>query len=221
MLDDLTKKFFCQFDDEMPGVRQNALEASREHLLKQTPPRRFRDLVADLEKAVSRDKFEELERKLADYIAANDKARRVITALKSALWVKTNWKWIGAGAVALLALAGGYWAYDRYWSRSDAVNAGLKAAVASASWAEGWGEPLAAKIGGEPYWLLFRGDINASSYSDNHGRPVEMRCLHLFASPAQPDSGQFFKPSPRLFGWMKWPELAMNCKPSPDQRADK
>ena len=76
-------------------------------------------------------------------------------------------------------------AYERYWSRSDAVNAGLRSAVVSATWGEGWGEPFASKIGGEPYWLMFRGDIDASSYSDNRGNPIEMRCLHLYAAPAQ------------------------------------
>jgi hypothetical protein len=123
--------------------------------------------------------------------------------------------------VALLVLGCGYWAYDRYFSRSEAVNADLRAAVVSASWGEGWGEPVAAKIGGEPWWLLYRGDIDAGSYSDNHGNPIEMRCLHLYASPALPYSSQFYKPSPRNFlGWVTWPELAQQRKPSPNQRAD-
>jgi hypothetical protein len=91
----------------------------------------------------------------------------------------------------------------------------------SASWGEGWGEPFAAKIGGEPWWLLYRGDTDASSYSDNRGNVIEMRCLHLYAAPATPYSSQFFKPSPRNFlGWVTWPELAMQCKPSPAQKAD-
>jgi hypothetical protein len=225
-MDDREKNLFKQLDDEMPGVRGNALEALREHLTK--AGRKFRDILADIENAVPPAKVEELETKLADYVKANEKAqkrdakqRSEIAALKAALWVKVNWKWVGAGAVALLVLGGGYWAYDRYFSRSEAVNVGLKAAVASASWGEGWGEPYAARIGGEPYWLMFRGDIDAASYSDNHGNPIEMRCLHLYAAPAQPYSSQFYKPSPRNFlGMVTWPELAMQCKPSPNQRAD-
>ena len=126
-----------------------------------------------------------------------------------------------AMAAALLVVVSGYWAYERYWSRTDAVNAGLRAAVAEATWGEGWGEPFAARIGGEPYWMMFRGDIDASSYSDSHGNPVEMRCLHLYAAPAQPYSGQYYKPSPRNFlGWVTWPELAMQCRPSPNQQAE-
>jgi hypothetical protein len=225
-MDDFEKKLFVQLDDDMPGQRANALELLREHLKKSGLS--FRDLVADLEGALPKDKVEELEKKLADYMKANAAAakrdasqRREIATLKAALWVKTNWKMVGAGASALLVVVGGYWAYDRYWSRSDAVNAGLRAAVASATWGEGWSEPFARVVGGEPWWVMFRGDIDASSYSDGHGHPVEMRCLHLYAAPAQPDSGQYFKPSPRNFlGWVNWPELAVQCKASSNQRAD-
>jgi hypothetical protein len=68
---------------------------------------------------------------------------------------------------------------------------------------------------------MYRGDIDATSYSDNHANIIEMRCLHLYASPAHPYSSQFYKPSPRNFlGWVTWPELATQCKPSPNQRAD-
>ena len=77
--------------------------------------------------------------------------------------------------------------------------------VASATWSEGWNEPFARAIAGKPYWLMFRGDIDASHYSDSRSRPVEMRCLHLYAAPAQPDSGQYRKPSPRLLGFVRWP----------------
>jgi hypothetical protein len=225
-MDDHAKKLFAQLDDEMPGVRTNALEALREHLKKLG--RTFRDFVADLEGALSPEAAEELEKKLNEYIKANEAAqkrdaaqKREIATLKAALWVKVNWKWVGAGAAAMLVLVSGYWAYERYWSRADAVNAGLRAAVASTTWGEGWSEPVAAKIGGEPYWLLFRGDTDGSSYSDNRGRTVEMHCLHLYAAPAHPYSSQFYKPSPRNFlGWVTWPEVALNCKPSPTQRAD-
>jgi hypothetical protein len=225
-MDDREKNLFVQLDDDMPGVRSNALEALREHLNK--AGRKFRDFVADLDNAVPAAKLEELEQKLADYVKANAAAQKrdasqtaEIKRLKAALWVKVNWKISGAVAAGLLVLGVGCWSYQRYWSRTDAVNAGLRAAVASATWGEGWGEPVASKIGGESWWLMFRGDIDASSYSDNHGNPVEMRCLHLYAAAAQPYSSQFFKPSPRNFlGWMSWPEVAMQCKPSPIQKAD-
>jgi hypothetical protein len=225
-MDDLEKKLFVQLDDDMAGQRSNALELLREHLKK--AGRTFRDIVADIENGIPKAKAEELEKKLADYMTANAAAAkrdaaltREIATLKAALWVKVKWKPVSAGAVALLVAVIASWAYERYWSRSESVTAGLRAAVASATWGEGWGEPFASKIGGEPYWLMFRGDIDASSYSDSHGNPVEMRCLHLYASPAQPDSGQYRKPSPRSFlGWVNWPELAMQCKPSPIQKAD-
>jgi hypothetical protein len=223
-MDDLEKKFVLQFDD-MPAVRQNAFEAWCEHRKKAGLT--FRDFIADLESALPKAKAEELEKKLADYITANAAAakrdaaqRRDIATLKAALWVKTNWKMVGAVAAAMLVAVTGYWAYERYWSRSEAVNAGLRAALDEATWGEGWSEPTASRIAGEPYWLLFRGDVDSSSYSDSHGQPVDMRCLHLYAAPAEPDSGQYFKPSARLLGWVKWPEVAMQCKPSPTQRAD-
>ena len=73
-MDDLEKKLLLQLDDEMPGVRTNALEALREHLKKQG--RTFRDLVADLENAMSAAKVEELEQKLAEYVKANAAAQK-------------------------------------------------------------------------------------------------------------------------------------------------
>jgi hypothetical protein len=224
-MDDLEKKFVLQLDDPMPGQRANALEMWREHLAK--AGRSFRDFIADLETALPKAKAEELEKKLADYMTANAAAakrdaaqRREIATLKAALWVKVNWKMTGAVVAALLVGVIGDWAYERYWSRSEAVNAGLRATLDEATWGEGWSEPAASSIAGEPYWIMFRGNIDASSYSDSHGQPVDMRCLHLYAAPAQPDSGQYFKPSPRFLGWVKWPEVAMQCKPSPTQRAD-
>jgi hypothetical protein len=225
-MDAVEKKMFLQLDDDMPAQRVNALEMLREHLNK--AGRKFRDFVADLESAVPAAKLEELESKLAEYIKANAAAqkrdktqRQEIAALKAALWVKVNWRICGAVAAGLLVAGVGCWSYQRYFSRSEAVNAGLRAAVASATWSEGWGEPFAARVGGESYWLMYRGDIDESSYSDSNGRPVEMRCLHLYAARAQAYSRQFYKPSPRNFlGWVTWPELAMQCKPSPNQQAD-
>lgn len=225
-MDDLEKKLFAQFDDDMPAVRSNALESLRERL--KAAGRTFRDMIADFENAISPAKIEELEKQLEEYRKANAAAekrdasqQREIAALKAAVWVKTNWRMVGAGAAALLGVVTGYWSYERYFSRSDAVMAGLRAAVASATWSEGWSEPMAARIGGEPYWLMFKGDIDASSYSDRYSRPVEMRCLHLFAAPARPDSGEYLIPSPRNFlGWVKWPELATHCERSPNQQAD-
>ena len=225
-MDDLEKKLFSSFDDDMPGVRGNALEALREHL--KSNGRSFRDIVADLENAPPPARVEELEKKLGDYVSANAKAakrdadlRREIATLKAALWVKTNWKVIGAIAAALLVVVIGGWAYGRYWSRGEAVDAGLRAAVAGATWAEGWSEPVAGRIAGEPWWLMFRGDLDASSFSDAQGRPIEMRCLHLYAAPATPDSGEYAKPRPRNFlGWVRWPELGIKCRPSPNQQAD-
>jgi hypothetical protein len=229
-MDETARKIFLQLDDEAPGVRSNAFEALRDHL--QKAGRKFRDFVADLESAMPAAKADELRQKLAEYAKANEKAQKNETSLKgevarlkaelkAALWVKANWKICGAVAAGLIAVVAGVCAYQRYWSRSEAVNMGLRAAVASASWNEGWGEPFAAKIGGEPWWLLYWGDLDASSYSDNRGNVIEMRCVHLYAAPATPYSGQFFKPSPRNFlGWVAWPELATQCKPSPNQRAD-
>lgn len=224
-MDDLEKKLFVQLDDDMPGQRTNALELLREQLKKAR--RSFRDIVADIENAVPKAQVEELEKKLTDYMTANTAAakrdaaqRREIATLKAALWVKVNWKITGGVGAALLIIVTGYWAYDRYWSRSDAVEVGLRAVVAAAEWREGWSEPFAARVGGEPYWLMFRGDIDASHYSDNHGKPIEMRCLHLYAAPAQPASGEYFKPSPRFLGWVTWPELATQCKPFPSRIAD-
>ena len=156
MLDDVEKKFVPQLDDPMPGQRTTALEMWREHNLKKDPPRHFRDLVADIDKALPPAEAEELKKKLAAYMKANDAAqkhdaaqKREIAELKAALWVKVNWKTIGAVAAALLVAVTGGWAYERYWSHSDAVMAGLRAAVTSEKWSEGLSEPAARMIGGE------------------------------------------------------------------------
>jgi hypothetical protein len=226
-MDDLEKKLVVQGDDD--AVRLKAFEAWHDHRTKEG--RTWRDFVADYESALPKAKADELEKKLDEYVKANAAAAkqdatqkreiaRLKAELKAALWVKANWKMVGAGAAALVAAVSGYWAYERYWSRSDAVTAGLHAAVASATWGEGWSEPVALRIGGEPYWLMFRGNIDASNYSNRNGRAVEMRCLHLYAAPAQPDSGQYLKPSPRFLGVVTWPEVGMQCKPSPNQQAD-
>src|SRR5260370_15126434 len=194
-MDALEKKLFAQFDDDAPGVRQNALESLREHL--KSAKRTFRDVVADLESAMPKAKGEEYEQRLAEFVKANAAAEKReadwqreiaklksdIAKLKAALWVKVNWKISGGVAASLLVLVTGYWSYDRYWSRSDAVNAGLRSAVASASWGEGWGEPFAGKIGGGPYWIMLRGDLHAFSYNDNNRNPSQKRLLHRHSTP--------------------------------------
>src|SRR5437762_452807 len=116
-MDKTARGILLQLDDEMPGVRSNALEALREHL--QKAGRKFRDLVADLENAVPPAKLEELETKLAEYIKANEKAqkrdakqRAEIKTLKAALWVKTNWKIVVPAAAGLLVLVAGICAYE-------------------------------------------------------------------------------------------------------------
>jgi hypothetical protein len=224
MMDDQERKLFGMLDSDFPGERSNALELLREELKKKG--RTFHQLAQELADSMSPAKVAELEKKLADYMAANAAAAkrdaaltREIATLKAALWVKLNRKTIGAVAAMLLVAVTGWWVYQRYWSRSEAVTAGLAAAVAAETWSEGLSAPVARTVGGEPYWLMFRGAIDASSYTDGHGRPVQMRCLHLYAAPAQPDSGQYFKPSTRNFlGRINWPELAVNCKPAPLQK---
>src|SRR4051794_26457961 len=133
MMDDLEKKMFVQLDDEMPSQRINALERLREYNLRKDPPRHCRDMVADFESAMSPAEAEELRKNLADHIAANAAAQKLhaadtrqIATLKAALWVKVNWKTIGAIAAVLLVVVTGWWAYERYWSRSEAVTSGLR-----------------------------------------------------------------------------------------------
>src|SRR5271155_2307564 len=50
-MDNVERKMFAQLDDDMPAQRVNALEMLREHLKKKTPPRFFRDSVAEIEAA--------------------------------------------------------------------------------------------------------------------------------------------------------------------------
>src|SRR4051794_37423687 len=119
-MDDLEKKLLLQLDDDMPGVRQNALDALRERL-------KFRDIIADFEKAMpAAKKAAELEQRLAEFVEANAAAekrdadqrseiedqkkeiKKLKAELKAALWIKTNWKiWVPALA-GLLVIVTGY-----------------------------------------------------------------------------------------------------------------
>ena len=76
-------------------------------------------------------RVEELEQKLGEYVEANAAAqkrdadqrseiKRLKAELKAVLWVKANWKMLGAAAAAMLVVVAAWWAYDRYLSRSEA-----------------------------------------------------------------------------------------------------
>jgi hypothetical protein len=118
------KKMFLQFDDDMPAQRANALEMLREEMKKKTPPRFFRDMVADFENAIPPAKLAAVEKELADYKTANQtakqanddltqenaKLRREVANLKALNAIRLNWKKIAAGvAVAALLCGGWYW----------------------------------------------------------------------------------------------------------------
>jgi FtsZ-binding cell division protein ZapB len=240
-MDDLGKKLFAQFDDPMPAQRCNALEALREHLLKQAPPQTFRDVLHEFESAVPKQKVEALEKELGDFKTANaqakqandaltqenDRLRREVatwkTAARGAVAIRMHWKKLAAG-VAVLALLGGayYW-----WGPGAAaaverqrVNAAYRAALEKITWQEGQSGPVVGMVTGKPYWIMVRGEIE-TSHVDNAGRPVTLQCSHVFGVPATADWSGAYQP-PELYnalGWLRWPERATVCKVAPASKS--
>jgi hypothetical protein len=228
------KKMFLQFDDDMPAQRANALEMLREEMKKKTPPRFFRDMVAEFENAVPPAKLAAVEKELADFKAANATAKQTNDQLtqrnteltrevarwkataQAAVAIRVNWKKLAAG-VAVVALLGG--AY--YWwgpgaaaaEERERVNAFYRASLEKTAWQEGERGPLVGMIAGKPYWMMIRGETE-ETHVDNQGRPVVLQCSHVFAVPAVADwSGAYQPPKlSNLFGWFHWPERAKACK---------
>src|ERR1700730_13488657 len=140
-MDDLEKKIFLQFDDDMPAQRANALEMLREHMKKKTPARFFRDMMAEFENAIAPEKLAAVEKELADYKTwnaqgkqANDqltqeaaRLRREVASWKAIAALRVNWKKLAASVAAVALLGGAY-----YWWGPAAVAAEERARVNAA-----------------------------------------------------------------------------------------
>jgi hypothetical protein len=240
-MDDFEKKLFVQLDDDSAAVREKALDALVKRL--KAAKQSFRDLLLVIEQgAEAQQKYAALDVQYQEAVQHNaqweqrDQAmqqdiarlqhenaalRRRVAVQKSLAWLRFNRMKLGLGA-ALLACA--IAAYEKYavepWPA--AADAALRSLARGASWGEYFDKPFVATVAGKPMWVLLRGEIDASSYADTTGRKVVMRCVHVFAVPAEQDSGEYRSADPYLFAiWMRWPERLVNCQPSPDQKEAK
>jgi hypothetical protein len=240
-MDDHAKKLFVQLDDDFPGVRVQALDALRDYLKK--AGQSLRDVLHDIENAIPAQRYSDLETKYngvvddynkavqqnAQWALSDQKKEQAIAALrrevmvyKGLVWLRLNRTRIALGAVGLAALLAA--ALHDYNPPPPAAEAGLRAVANAAVWDQGFNTPFVTQIGGDPYWIMLRGDTDTDAFSDRQGRTISMRCLHVFAAPAQADFGQFRKPQPYAlfgFGWLRWPERVKQCRPAPNQEASK
>ena len=234
-MDDMTKKLLAKCDSSFPGERVNALDLLYDHL--QKIGQKFSDLVHEFEQAIPAQKYADLEQLYTNAVKDNtawaqryseqekllDATARQLAIYKYACRIKANWHALAsalAGATVLLAAA--VFGYQRWtavpWP--DRGDADLRSLAGNVTWGLSFDQPFVATLGGRPYWLLLRGDVDTSSYVDGSGRHVVMRCLHVFAAPADAASGQYRAPNPYGlfgFGWLQWPERYAACQKSPDQ----
>jgi hypothetical protein len=237
-MDDFQKKLFVQLDDDSPAVREKALDAFVKSI--RNARRSCRDLLREFEQGEAAQKnYAELDIKYQEALAHNAQwaqrdqmmqrqivqlqqenatLKRRVTVFKSISWMRLNPKQAALCAVMLVAALFGYRHYT-FEPWPDAADAGMHILATNAAWGEWFDKPYVATVGNKPYWVLLRGNIDTSSFSDSKGRPVAMRCLHVFAVPAEPDSGEFRRTDPySFFGWVRWPERLVRCQLSPDQK---
>jgi hypothetical protein len=220
-MDDTSKKLIAQFDDPMPGQRQNAFEMQHSHMEKNSWS--WRGWLADLEEAAkNKAEADALRRTNAQLSADNAKFRSanlkwsaryyaLAGAYGAAVAVGFGKRLAVYAALPVIALVG-WQSYQRF-SWPAAVDEGLRRLAVSEEWKEGYGQPFVRVIAGKPYWVLTFGDSDTSDHATAQGGPVGLHCVHVYAAPAEPDFGQFVKASPYRFGWwVKWPERAVDCK---------
>jgi hypothetical protein len=232
-MDDLAKKKFVQLDSEFPGVRVEALDSLRDDLKKAGSS--FRDVLYEFETSIPQQKYSDIEAKLkaaeqhnAQWVQHSQQQEQKIAELnrKAALYkgvaaVRLNWRWVAA-LVALPVIGWFGYQYVSAASWPDGATAGLRNAVGNLAWGQSFDKPFVSVIGGKPYWVLIHGVVDGAGFADKDGRAVVMRCLHVFAVPADADSGMYAKPEPyNLLGGLKWPERIVRCAPSPNQEASR
>lgn len=237
-MDDFQKKLFVQLNDDSPAVREKALDTLVKSL--KNAGQTFRDLLHEFEQGEAAQKdYAELDVKYQEALAHNaqwalrDQAtqqqlaqltqenaalKRRVMAFKTISWVRLNRKMAALYAALLAVAVFGYCDYTAVpWP--GAANASLETLALNAKWGEWFDRPFIATAGDKPVWVMLRGELNNSSFLDKSGRPIVMRCLHVFAVPAEPDSGEFRRVDPySFFGWLRWPERVVQCQPSPDQK---
>jgi hypothetical protein len=229
-MDDFEKKLIAQFGDDFPGVRVQALDSWRDYLKKNG--RTVNDVLHEFETSISQQKYAELEAQHntalqhnTEFAQRNQQQEQKITELsrKVALYkvvatVQLNWRW--AAGLAVLPIIG-WCGYQYFLARSwpDNADSGLRHMASSeVVWGQ-FDKPFVKTIASKPLWVLVQGQVDNTNFADKDGRPVLMRCVHIYAVPAETaDSGEYARPQPYgLFGWLRWPERAVHCTPAPNQ----
>jgi hypothetical protein len=229
-MDDFEKKLFVQLDDDFPGVRVQALDSWRDYLKK--AGRSVRDVLHEFENSISQQKYADLEAQHnialqhnTEFAQRNQQQEQKIAELsrkvalyKAVATVQLNWRWVaGLAMLPIIGWIGYQFLLAPAWPE-NADNGLRHMASSEVVWGQWFDKPFVKTIGGKPLWVLVQGQVDNTNFSDKIGRPVVMRCVHVYAVEAEPDSGQFVKPEPYLFGWwLRWPEHVVHCTPAPNQ----
>jgi hypothetical protein len=239
-MDALAKKLFVQLDDDFPGVRMQALDSLRDHLKK--AGQSFRDILADIDTTEAElktakehnDQWQKWRDQQDQIMAAKDQRiaalNRQVTVYKAAAKLRANWRVVAAVVAAVVAvpvigLVGyGYisappWPPDADADLHKLLDSAhfVNRAVEDSVMAPGASPYVLNTIAGRYYWVLYRPEIDASSYSDIRGRPVKTYCMHVYSAPAEAANGMFLTPHAYgLFGFgsIQWPERIVKCDPA-------
>jgi hypothetical protein len=224
-MDSHEKKLFARFDSSFPAERANAVELLHAHLTGNG--RTFRDIIAEIEQS---------EALIAKLKSANERWRKSFAALVVATtglrnlreWIAFNRKRASVGAVVLVAGAVLFHFYGpgtgpAAVAAREATEKAMHELATRWNWGEGESEPHVYTLAGHAWWVIARGDTKADSHADATGQAVELHCIHLYARPAEADSGAFLKPVPRSlpWGWFSWSEQAVDCKVAAIRKAEK
>jgi hypothetical protein len=237
-MDDFSKKLFAQLGDTTEAVREKALDALVKHL--SNPEQWFPDALLKIEQgSEAQRKYVELDIKYQEALQHNaqwtqrDQAmqqqvvrlqqeiavlKRRVAVQASLAWLRFNWMKVAVGAALLVAAPFGY---QQFFAEAwpEAADAGLRSLARATVWGEGFERPFVATVAGKPMWVLLRGEINTSAFADAKAHAVVMHCVHVFAAPAEPNSGQYRSVDPYwFFGWLRWPERVVHCQPSPNPK---
>jgi hypothetical protein len=237
MLDPVALKILAQLDDPMPGQRASALEMLTQHFAKQQPPMTFRQLAADLDGAVPKQQFDDVETKLrateanlqqhqhANGLAAAQHARdqAEIARLRGGVaWPYRVWAYLIVRPRVLASIVGGMLALSiglgTYAATRPVPEAEMSAAAVDQitdiakrsnwSWSGAQFGPAVRVLDGKPWWVALIADSDSTSFASAEGEAVTLHCFHLFARPAQAAFGNYLKPLPVE----QWPERARYCQ---------
>lgn len=238
VLDAATAKLFVRLDSDFPAERVNALELLVDRFKKQRPPVTFRELAAEMGRAVSAQDYAVLENRcraaeaaLQPHVQANQQAQAAYAKLqnenarlkaalaqsgRSVIYQFFVIRPLLFATVVVLMIAGVATVGGQRLLQPapepeltfDAADQ-LVALVKSWRWYPGQVGPVVRKLDGQPWWVMATGDEDKSSFVNDAGVGVILQCFHYFARPATAVFGSYLKPPPVN----KWQERGRDCRP--------